>query len=246
MVNETSNIQTIADLYLDFKITDDLNFKSTFAVDASNRKRNYYSGKDLIQFSKTAGGIATIATLKELYWQSENYFNYNKEFNKNNRMNVMLGASWQQRAAESVEATSQNFSDDFYQWHNLGAGTVTIPSKSDDYAWSINSYFARINYTLKDRYLFTATGRYDGSSKFGKNNKYAFFPSFAFAWRASEESFLKSVHWLNNLKVRTSIGETGNQEIGNYAFFQNLGSENAILEIIIIRLYIVVHLVIQT
>ena len=73
-------------------------------------------------------------------------------------MNVMLGASWQQRAAESVEATSQNFSDDFYQWHNLGAGTVTIPSKSDDYAWSINSYFARINYTLKDRYLFTATG----------------------------------------------------------------------------------------
>lgn len=61
----------------------------------------------------------------------------------------MLGASWQQRAAESVEATSQNFSDDFYQWHNLGAGTVTIPSKSDDYAWSINSYFARINYTLK-------------------------------------------------------------------------------------------------
>ena len=161
MVNETSNIQTIADLYLDFKITDDLNFKSTFAVDASNRKRNYYSGKDLIQFSKTAGGIATIATLKELYWQSENYFNYNKEFNKNNRMNVMLGASWQQRAAESVEATSQNFSDDFYQWHNLGAGTVTIPSKSDDYAWSINSYFARINYTLKDRYLFTAIVRYD-------------------------------------------------------------------------------------
>ena len=143
-------------------------------------------------------------------------------------MNVMLGASWQQRATESVEATSQNFSDDFYQWHNLGAGTVTIPSKSDDYAWSNNSYFARINYTLKDRYLFTATGRYDGSSKFGKNNKYAFFPSFAFAWRASEESFLKSVHWLNNLKVRTSIGETGNQEIGNYAFFQNLGSENAI------------------
>ena len=228
MVNETSNIQTIADLYLDFKITDDLNFKSTFAVDASNRKRNYYSGKDLIQFSKTAGGIATIETLKEMYWQNENYFNYNKEFNKNNRMNVMLGASWQQRVAESVEATSQNFSDDFYQWHNLGAGTVTIPSKSEDYGWSINSYFARINYTLKDRYLFTATGRYDGSSKFGKNNKYAFFPSFAFAWRASEESFLKGVNWLNNLKVRTSIGETGNQEIGNYAFYQKLGSENTI------------------
>ena len=122
-------------------------------------------------------------------------------------MNVMLGASWQQRAARAWKLLAR-IQHDFYQWHNLGAGTVTIPSKSEDYGWSINSYFARINYTLKDRYLFTATGRYDGSSKFGKNNKYAFFPSFAFAWRASEESILKGVNWLNNLKVRTSIGET--------------------------------------
>lgn len=228
MVNETSNTQTIADLYLDFKITDELNFKSTLAVDANNKKRNYYSGKDLIQFSKTAGGIATIETEKQIYWQNENYFNYNKEFNKSNRLNVMLGLSWQQRTVEQVTATAQNFSDDFYRWHNLKAGTVTIPSESEDFGWAINSYFARINYSLKDRYLFTGTGRYDGSSKFGKNNKYAFFPSFAFAWRVTEERFLKSAHWLNNLKLRTSIGETGNQEIGNYAFFQKLGSENVI------------------
>lgn len=228
MVNETSNTQTIADLYLDFKITKDLNFKTTFAVDASFKKRNYYAGKELVMSGKTEGGIATIDTEKQIYWQNENYFNYNKEFNNKSRLNVMLGLSWQQRLAEMVSSTSQNFSDDFYQWHNLGAGTVTMPSESSDYGWSINSYFARVNYSLKERYLFTATGRYDGSSKFGKNNKYAFFPSFAFAWRASEESFLKSIHWLNNLKVRTSIGETGNQEIGNYAFYQNLGTNNVI------------------
>lgn len=103
-----------------------------------------------------------------------------------------------------------------------------ITPSSEDWAWSLNSYFARFNYTLKDRYLFTATGRYDGSSKFGKNNKYAFFPSFAFAWRASEESFLKDVDFVDNLKVRTSVGLTGNQEIGNYTFFQNLSSDNVI------------------
>lgn len=230
MVNETSNMQTIADFYLDFKIMKDLNFKSTFAIDASNKKRNYYSGRELIQFSKTQGGIATIDTEKQIYWQNENYFNYIKEFNRNHRLNVMLGLSWQQRSAELVGATAQNFSDDFYQWHNLGAGTVTMPSTSNDYGWSINSYFARANYTLKDKYLFTATARYDGSSKFGKNNKYAFFPSVAFAWRASEEKFLKDIHFINNLKVRTSIGETGNQEIGNYAFYQNLKSENVIFD----------------
>ena len=228
IIDETTNIQTIGDLYLDFKITDELNFKTTFAMDASSRKRNFYSGKELVQFSKTKGGIATIDTDKQIYWQNENYFNYNKKINDDNRLNAMLGLSWQQRSVEMVSASSQNFSDDFYKWHNLGAGTVLVPPSSNDYRWSINSYFARVNYTLKNRYLFTATGRYDGSSKFGKNNKYAFFPSFAFAWRATEENFLKNISWLNNLKVRTSVGETGNQEIGNYAFFQNLGSKNVV------------------
>lgn len=230
LVNETSNAQTIADLYLDFTITKDLSFKSTFAIDVSNRKRNFYSGKDLIQFSKTQGGVATIETEKQMYWQNENYFNWNKAFNKNNRLNLMLGLSWQNRSAELLGATAQNFSDDFYKWHNLEAGTVTMPSTSKDWGWAINSYFARANYTLLDKYLFTATGRYDGSSKFGKNNRYAFFPSFAFAWRASEEKFLAGADLIDNLKLRTSIGETGNQEIGDYAFFQNLGSENTIFD----------------
>lgn len=228
MINETTNNQTIADMYLDFKITKDLNFKATFAIDANNKKNNYYSGKNLIQFSKTQGGIATINTDKQFYWQNENYFSYNKTFNKNNNLNSMIGLSWQHHSREQVTSSAQNFSDDFYQWHNLGAGTVSVPAVSGDDAWSINSYFARINYTLNNKYLFTATGRYDGSSKFGKNNKYAFFPSFAFAWRAIDESFFKNIDWLNNLKIRTSLGETGNQEIGDYAFVQQLGSANTI------------------
>lgn len=228
MVNQTANTQIISDVYLDFQITKDLNFKTTLAIDASSKKRNYYSGKELIQFSKTQGGIALIETDHQIYWQNENYFNWNKQFNPNNRLNVMVGLSWQKRSTELLGGQSQNYSDDFYQWHNLKAGTVTMPSSSSDYIWSLNSYFARFNYTLMQKYMFTATGRYDGSSKFGKNNRYAFFPSFAFAWRASDEKLLKDISFLNNLKIRTSIGETGNQEIGNYAFLQNLGSENTI------------------
>lgn len=228
MVNVTNNSQVLADAYLEFMFTKDISLKSTFAIDVSNMKRNNYSGKELIQFSKTQGGIATIATNNQIYWQNENYINWNKQIDPDNRFNLMLGMSWQERYSENLSATTQNFSDDFYQWHNLGAGTVTMPSSSGDSSWSINSYFARINYTLKDRYLFTATGRYDGSSKFGANNRYAFFPSFAFAWRASEEGFMKESNTVSNLKLRTSIGETGNQEIGNYAFVQNLASTNVI------------------
>ena len=228
IVRGSTNSQVLSDIYFDFIINKDLSFKSTFAIDVSNRKTNYYSGKELIQFSKNQGGIATINTQNQVYWQNENYLNWNKRINAQNRLNLMVGLSWQQRSIENLGAESRNFSDDFYQWHNLGVGTVPMPPSSSDNQWSINSYFARVNYTLYERYLFTATSRYDGSSKFGKNNRYAFFPSFAFAWRVSEESFLKDNKQINNLKFRTSIGATGNQEIGNYAFLQNLASANTI------------------
>jgi len=231
MVDQTTNTQAIANLFLDFHITKDLDFKSTFAVDIKSRKNNYYVGRNLIQFGgRNNGGIAQINTEDQLYWQNENYLNWNKQFNQNNRLDFMLGLSWQQRSAELLGAEHRNFIDDFYQWHNLGAGTVNQPSSSNDWRWSLNSYFARANYSLYDKFLFTATGRYDGSSKFGPNNKYAFFPSFAFAWRLSEENFLKENRFINNLKIRTSIGKTGNQEIPNYAYSQNLGSSNIILD----------------
>ncbi len=228
MVNQTSNTQVVADIYANFHLTKDLEFKSTFAVDSRDQKNNYYSGKNLIQYSKNQGGIARISTENQLYWQNENYFNWNKNFNPNHHLNLMLGASWQQRSAELLSATHQNFTDDFYQWHNLGAGTVVLPASSGDWRWSLNSYFARANYNLADKYLFTATGRYDGSSKFGKNNRYAFFPSFAFAWRVSDEDFLKNSRVVSNLKLRSSVGQTGNQEIANYAYSQNLGLSNVI------------------
>ncbi len=228
MINETTNTQVISDLYARFQISKELEFKSTFAIDNRDQKINYYSGRNLIQYSKNQSGIARISTEKQIYWQNENYFNWNKQFSRASHLQLMLGASWQQRSAELLSATHQNFTDDFYQWHNLGAGTVVMPSTSSDWRWSLNSYFARANYTLYDKYLFTATGRYDGSSKFGKNNRYAFFPSFAFAWKVSEEDFLKNSRTISHLKFRTSIGQTGNQEITNYAYSQNLGLNNVI------------------
>src|SRR5690606_25195711 len=91
------------------------------------------------------------------------------------------------------------------------------------------SYFARVNYSLLDKYLFTVTGRLDGSSKFGQDQKRAFFPSAAFAWKISEEDFLKDSQILSNLKFRTSYGETGNSEIGVYQSLASMSSNTAIL-----------------
>ena len=92
----------------------------------------------------------------------------------------------------------------------------------------MNSYFARFTYNISDKYLFTVTGRYDGSSKFGENNKYAFFPSAGVAWRISQEDFLKNNTVISNLKLRASLGSTGNQEIGTYNSIQLLGSGTTI------------------
>src|SRR5690606_32007189 len=92
----------------------------------------------------------------------------------------------------------------------------------------LNSYFTRWNYSYKDKYLLTVTGRYDGSSKFGKNNKYAFFPSAGIAWRVSEENFMQGSPGISNLKVRLSYGHTGNQELDSYASLQFLNTANVL------------------
>jgi hypothetical protein len=92
---------------------------------------------------------------------------------------------------------------------------------------AIVSQFIRTNYSFKDRYLFTGTIRRDGSSRFGANNKYGFFPSFSVGWRISEENFLKNVDFIQDLKLRTSYGVTGNQEIGDFLYSALMGTTNA-------------------
>jgi TonB-linked SusC/RagA family outer membrane protein len=162
------------------------------------------------------------------YWQSENYLTWNKQINPNQKLTALLGLSWQKNYSEYQRSGVENFIDDYWQWHNLEAGTVNRDIGSSDDEWKMNSYFARLTYNMRDKYFLTLTGRYDGSSKFGENNKYAFFPSAGVAWRASQEDFLKNNTVISNLKLRASWGSTGNQEIGTYNSIQLLGSGTTI------------------
>ncbi|MDQ0109933.1 TonB-linked outer membrane protein, SusC/RagA family [Chitinophaga terrae (ex Kim and Jung 2007)] len=206
----------IGDAYLLFHITPDLDFKTDFGYGLLSQKSNFYSAINLPHLSQDQGGVARVFGNSNKYWQSENYLTYNKKFNSNNSMTALLGVSFQQYKNEYWNTETQNFIDDFFQWHNLASGSVKQNSESSDYSWSMNSYFARATYNLMDKYLFTATGRVDGSSKFGKNNKYAFFPSVGAAWRIGQENFLKNSNAVNELKLRASYGVSGNQEIGQY------------------------------
>ncbi|SEM12106.1 TonB-linked outer membrane protein, SusC/RagA family [Chitinophaga rupis] len=221
-----NNLQAIGDAYLNFHITKDLDFKTDFGYNLNSTKANYFSAADLPHLSADQGGVATITNNTNTYWQSENYLTWNKKINERQRMTALVGISFQRYNNENFNTEEQNFISDFFQYHNLGAGSVRQTIGSGDYQWSMNSYFARVTYNINEKYLFTATGRYDGSSRFGENNKYAFFPSVGAGWNISQEEFMKKASWIDLLKLRASYGISGNQEIGQYLSQPQIVADN--------------------
>jgi TonB-linked SusC/RagA family outer membrane protein len=161
--------------------------------------------------------VATQGQTESTTLMVENTLNYNKEFNANHRIDVVAGTSWQQDRGNTFSASGQSFPNDDVL-NDLSSAALTLPSRASTSQNSLLSFYARANYAFKDRYLFTFTGRSDASSKFPQANRTAFFPSGGIAWRLSEESFLKNVHWINDLKLRASAGYTGTQNIGDYLF----------------------------
>jgi TonB-linked SusC/RagA family outer membrane protein len=216
--------RSLGNVYALFHISKDLDFRSDLGFDLNSQKNNFYSGRELSSLSLNERGVASINNWMTTYWQSENYLTWNKQVTSKQKLTGLLGLSWQKNYSEYQGATQTNFIDDYWQWHNLGAGTGVPGIGSSDETWAMNSYFARMTYNISDKYLFTLTGRYDGSSRFGKNNKFAFFPSAGAAWNISKEDFFGNNSAISNLKLRASIGSTGNQEIPVSRSFQLLSS----------------------
>lgn len=222
----TDRSQFTGSLSLIFNLSEALTFRTNFAADDNSSKYNYYGGRDVTRGDQ---GRADINVTKTLYWQNENYFNYDKTMGSHT-VNGVLGASWSRYTYENLNTYNTRFFDDFYKWHNIGVGTHSRPApSSSDGQNSLNSYYARLNYSYMSKYLLTFTGRVDGSSKFGKNSKYGFFPSGSVAWRISEEDIFRNSNNLSNLKLRFSVGQTGNQEIGSYVTQAFIGSTNVAL-----------------
>ncbi|WP_460940862.1 SusC/RagA family TonB-linked outer membrane protein [Spirosoma humi] len=172
-------------------------------------------------------GNASTNSNRQNFWSLENYLTYNKQIGQDHSFTGLLGISWQETNTFGFGASVSGFATDYFTFNNLGAGAINPTVTSGATRFAFNSYFGRINYGYKNKYLFTATGRADGSSKFGENHKFAFFPSAALAWRVSEEDFLKGNSLISNLKVRTSYGLTGNSEIPPYSSLSLLSSNYA-------------------
>ena len=221
------NTQVFGNAALTFHLAEGLDLKTQLGLDHHNKTYRGYSSIDLNNISMP-NGWAEYQNWNTLYWQEETYLTYNKVFG-DHRINAMAGLSWQERVQKWNKARTEGFSDDFFEDNNMSAGTTPASPESSYDRWAMNSYFLRFAYTYKDRYSATVTGRVDGSSKFGENNKYAFFPSAGLAWNISQEDFMQDQSTISNLKLHTSYGLTGNSEIGVYKSLATVKSETLLL-----------------
>lgn len=154
-------------------------------------------------------------------WLVENTLNYDKLVGKHS-FAVLAGYTTQKSTSRSLGLTAGPFANDLLETINAAPGITNWSEGISE--WSMISYLGRVNYTYDDKYLLTATLRSDGSSRFGVNNRFAFFPSAAVAWRISEENFLKDVQAIDQLKVRATYGQSGNNNIGNYAHLSTVNA----------------------
>lgn len=154
------------------------------------------------------------------YWLFKNYLTYNQSYKKH-IITVMIGQEAQASTYEYVEGYREGFLTN--NIHEINAGDIeTSQTSGGKSQWAMASYFGRLNYSYDDRYLLTATYRVDGSSRFGPDKKWGFFPSVALGWKISNEAFMQNVSSISNLKIRLTYGEVGNQNIGNYRYGSTL------------------------
>ncbi|MFT4849778.1 MAG: TonB-linked SusC/RagA family outer membrane protein [Sediminicola sp.] len=216
--NETFTNNLLATVYLEYSPSPNWFIRSTFSPEFDNTKRNIFissQSPDLLVVGDL--GRASVLTTASAGWNNENTVQYQSDFGEDHSVTALGGASFQQVSTESVFSEAFGITSDATRFNNLGFSDPTRSVVSSAYSgFQIASFFGRLNYTYKDKYLFTLVGRTDGSSVFAEGNKYEFYPSVAGAWKISEESFMENQNIFQNLKLRASYGKSGNQAIEPY------------------------------
>ncbi|TXK37322.1 TonB-dependent receptor [Pontibacter qinzhouensis] len=224
---ETKSLNYLSNLSLIITPTDNLKFTSTFSPNLEFSRFGEYRG----QFSKatsgnTANTRAEVINRNRMSYTWDNIVNYNLEMNEDNVLNATFVYSQFLDRYESYDMQRRNFSTDAFSFYNIDAGSVIQSVGGNLSKQTLESFTGRVNYNFKQKYLFTLTGRYDGSSILSAQNKWAFFPSAAFAWRIKDESFLVNNNLFYDLKARFSYGQTGNN--GGGGGLAPLGSQSLI------------------
>ena len=225
--NRTISQNIFGSIYAEIKIVEGLKFKSLLSVSTNNDKTDNFipsfafragtnpdnGGPEAVLEGQTNAGYSTSFT---------NTLNYNTEFDGGHRLDVVAGISWDQNRLDLESQTYQGFPDDYILTNIRSANAVTGYG-SESIENGLNSLFGRVNYNYKDRYLATFTARRDGSTKFGSNNQFGFFPSGALAWNVHNEDFFSSEK-ISQLKLRASLGRVGSDNLASFSYLAYLSS----------------------
>ncbi|MBD0402195.1 TonB-dependent receptor [Flammeovirga sp. EKP202] len=200
--------------YLNVDFTKNLSFKTTLGIDNSiNKGLNYYNREH--GNGEGVDGRSVMSQSDNLTWNVSNLFNYNL-YRENFSVTLLAG---QEAAGQNISSLSSGvtgFAVDGY--YDLIWGSQPSKPSSSTSEWTLVSYLGQAKFDIKDRYYFSGSIRTDGSSRFGKNHKYGVFYSIGGGWRINNENFMRDISWINHLKIRSSYGTSGNNNIGNYSF----------------------------
>jgi TonB-linked SusC/RagA family outer membrane protein len=220
---QNKNYNTIGALFLEDTIMEGLTYKLSGSGDLNNNRFNSFRNiNQKYGYSTANPAEANESSNFMLNWLIENTVLYEKTFGVHG-IKGLLGYTAQKQRDEFTLVRSTGFPSDLV--HTLNAGTVNYGTSSAS-EWSMLSYLARLNYNLQDKYFLTGTVRRDGCSRFGENNRWGYFPSISGAWLISQERIIKNSSLISNLKLRSSYGLTGNNQIPNYGAISLLGTSN--------------------
>jgi TonB-linked SusC/RagA family outer membrane protein len=225
VTNELSADRLLGDVYALFTPVKNVTFKTNFGVDIANEKQyEYYTSKSSAGIGSGSTGTGGQTYRRKTSRLTDNILTYSNTWDKH-RLTATGVYSWQEYVYEDLETSGSGFLNDATGANDMSYASIeSISINSDKFSNRLISWTARASYSYDDKYLLTVTGRYDGSSRFGKNNKWGFFPSVGFGWRVTQEPFLAGNETITNLKLRTSYGVTGNQEIGDYQSLASLST----------------------
>lgn len=229
------NTDINAQLWLDIQLTQGLTWYTKGAVRQVNTRNenwrggmqptyNYHTG-ELIEMTGDYG--LSVSENRTFYTNLYTYLKYDYATpNRDHNFSLMVGYSQETNKYETLEAYRRDYDFDL-PTIDAGAGSPNWSNSGKVEEWALMSGFFRLNYNYKNRYLFEANARYDGSSRLSPDGRWGLFPSLSGAWRVSEESFMKDWEWLSNAKIRTSWGKLGNQEIGLYPYQAMISKVNS-------------------
>lgn len=218
----TKNHRMVGDMYAQVKFLKDFTFKTSFGFDVNNTFNRFFRPQFVISNThRTEYNELRKTWYNYSSWLWENTLTYDKLFKEKHHLNVLLGYTMQNTNDENLMGYGHNVPNqdlpEMWYLNNTEAASADVDNTAT--SSSMISYLFRVNYSYKDKYLATATIRADGSSKFGPDHRWGYFPSFALAWRIKEEEFLKDVDVISNLKLRVSWGQIGNDKIGDYRYY---------------------------